>query len=47
MGRKKDQNKTKGCRKCGRAKRPVRWPLMPDGLTVRQAWWWFEHRYEK
>lgn len=46
MGRKKDKSRKGGRRKIGRSKRPIRWPLMPQGLTVRQAWAWFNNKYE-
>lgn len=32
-------------RKIGRNSRRIRYPLMPDGLTVQQAWWWYDHKY--
>jgi hypothetical protein len=47
MGKKHDPNKKKGCKKCGRNKRPVRYPLMPQFLTVSAAQRWFRDRYEK
>ena len=47
MARKRDNKRKGGRRKIGRSQRPVRWPLMPDRLTVRQAWHWFNTRYER
>jgi hypothetical protein len=40
------QRHTSGTKKYGRSKRPIRWPLMPDGLTPQQAQHWFERRYK-
>lgn len=45
-GLKGRHRRTKQGRKYGRSKRQVRWPLMPDGLTVEQAWAWVKNRYE-
>ena len=44
-GVKGKHRKTKTTRKYGRNKRPLRYPLMPDGLTVEQAWEW-QQKYE-
>jgi len=46
----KAQPKTSATKTFGRSKRssnPGRkhWPLMPAGLSVEQAKWWFDHRY--
>ena len=45
VGARGAQRKTSGTKKYGRAHRPVRWPLMPDGLTPDQARRWFDRRY--
>ncbi len=44
-GEKGKHRRTKTNRKFGRSARKVRWPLMPDGLTIQQAWHWYNHRY--
>jgi hypothetical protein len=46
MGRKKkDQKKGGGARKYGRNRKPIQYPLMPDGMTRSQAFAWYEKRY--
>jgi len=46
----KAQPKTSATKTFGRSKRSSNsgrkhWPLMPAGLSVEQAKWWFDHRY--
>lgn len=45
VGARGAQRHTSGTKKYGRNKRPVRYPLMPQGLSRTAALLWFERRY--